>query len=58
MKREEFIPIALGFSAQASPRWLAEEDTIENHVDNWIRNQKDHRDVLIQVLKTNDGKGE
>lgn len=54
MKREIVIPIILGFLAKDSPFWLAEEDTVENHVLNFCKGVQDHPDVIKKVIAEKD----
>ncbi len=50
MKREEAIPILLGFLALEFNRWLAEDDTPKGHIANAQRGVKDHGKVMEKVL--------
>jgi len=58
MKREEFIPVYLGFLSKTMPRWLAEEDTIKGHIANIRKMEPKHDSVLIEILERSDGKGD
>ena len=54
MKQEAAIPIILGFLAMQLPRWLAEEDTPEGHIENLEKNVSNHVSVMEKVLVENE----
>jgi len=53
MRREVFTAVMIGYCAKKAPEWNAEEDTVVNHMRNFINNLEKHVSEVEKVLCRN-----